>query len=105
MASLRRPVRIGDLLATERLGNWGVNPGGYGMDMDDMDDVEDVDRYSSDRVTLLEIRVSRQEEQMRSTAVNRVAGAFEQVVQERRQFPQGMAAPDGATRVRVVEKI
>jgi hypothetical protein len=75
------------------------------MDMDDMDDVEDGDRYSSDRVTLLEIRVSRLEEQKRSTAVNRAAEAFEQVVQTPWQFPKGMAAPNGATRVRVIEKI
>jgi hypothetical protein len=75
------------------------------MDMDDMDDVEDVDRYSSDRATPLEIRVGRLEEQERSTAVNRAAGAFEHVVQEPWQFPQGMSAPNGATRVRVIEKI
>jgi hypothetical protein len=75
------------------------------MDMDDVDDVADVDRDASDRVTLLEIRVSRLEEQKRTTAAHRAAEAFEQVLQEPWQFPQAMSALNDAARVRVVEKI
>jgi hypothetical protein len=75
------------------------------VDMDDLDDVEDVDRDASNRMTLLEIRVSRLEEQQRKAAVHRAAEAFEQASQEPWQLPQAMSPLNDAPRVRVVETI
>jgi hypothetical protein len=53
------------------------------MDMDDLDDVEDVDRDASDRLTLLQIRVSRLEEQQLTTAFHRAAEELGRPVQDR----------------------